>query len=163
MKSKYKLTVLILLVVAACLTVYLVAQIIIPEPIAEKLTDLANPPHNAAKNLVDACLTGNPDQVCELLSRSCRDRIFHNAALSDTAIRPEQAMQNYTAKLHAHCTAMIRDRMFFLIPAQTLLQNRVRYTVRSGTVGKPGADVLDITVQKEEDGIWRCEQVVKLP
>lgn len=163
MKSKYKLTVLIMLVVAVCLAVYLVAQIIIPEPIAEKLTDLANPPHNAAKNLVDACLNGKPDQICELLSRSCRDRIFHNAALSDTAIQPAQAMQNYTATLHTHCTAGIRNRMFFLIPAQTLTQNRVQYTVRAGTVGKPGVDVLDITVQKGEDGIWRCEQVIKLP
>lgn len=162
MKSKYKLTVFILLFIAACLAVYLVAQIIIPEPIAEKLTDLANPPHNAAKNLVDAALDGEPDKVCVQLSHSSRNRIFHNAALADTAILPEQAMQNYTAKLRSHCDAKIRNKMYFLIPAKTVTQDQVQYTVRSGTVGKPGSDVLDITVRKEEDGIWRCEQIVKL-
>ncbi len=162
MISKNKLIFSILLFLTVFLVVYLIAQIIIPEPLTETLTNLANPPAGAAEVLVTAYLGNQPETVQKHLARTCRNRIWHLAALTDTVIAPDQAIQKHTAEINGHCLEKIENRDFFLIQMETIDQRRVRYTVYAGKKAIQGAAVLDLTMLKEDDGIWRCEKILKL-
>lgn len=163
MKSKYKIIFLALLVLAICFAGYLIAQILIPEPIPEKLTDLTNPSHKAAQTLIEAYLDNQPDKVRDLLSRTHLDHIYHSAALSETAIKPEQAMAAHTTALHQYCQERIKHKMFFPASTEIIGQERIKYEICAGFEENPGKPVLYVIMQKENDGFWRCEEIVKIP
>ncbi len=161
MRSKNKFIFFLLLTLAIFLVAYLIAQIIIPEPLTEKLTNLANPPTSAAETLVTAYLENQPDRVRNLLARPYRDRIWHQAALAETAILPAQAMQQHTAEFNGYCQEKIENKIFFLVQTETLDQDRVKCVVYAGKKNAPGAAVLSMIMLKENDGVWRCEQITK--
>lgn len=163
MNLKNKLIFFTLLFLSVFLVVYLIAQIIIQEPLTDTLTNLANPPTSAAEALVLAYLENQPKKVDMLLARTCRDRIWHKGATEDVLIPPDQAMRDHTAKINGHCLEKIEDKTFFLMQVESKDPDGVRYMVHAGTKDVPGAAVLDLTMLKEEDGNWRCKQVIKLP
>lgn len=162
MKQKNKVIFCILLVLAVCLGLYLVAQILIPEPITRKLTNLAHPSHNAARTLVEAYLDNQPDTVRDLLSRTRRNRIFHDAALSERELTPEQAMHKHTSDLSAFCSDKIKNKVFYLTQMDSFDANRMPYEVRQGTLQEPGPKLLHLVMLREEDGSWRCDEIVKI-
>lgn len=163
MSLKNKFVFYILLFLAIFLVIYLVVQIIIPEPLTEKLSDLANPPTEAAYALITAYLENQPKKVAELLTTPCRNRIWHSGALEAQALQPDQAMQEHTAKINGHCLEKIDNKTFVLVQTESSNPDQLRFVVHAGTKDAPGAAVLELTMLKEKDGNWRCEQIVKIP
>lgn len=162
MKSKNKIMFYALLTLAVCFAAYLIAQIIVQEPITEKLTDLANPSSKAAQSLVEAYLDNQPDQVRDLLTHAHRNRIYHKAALAENPIKPEQAMRIHTESLNGLCSEWINDKKFYVVLTKTIDEEQMQYEVRSGTAEDPGASILSLLMLKEKDGNWRCEKLTKL-
>ena len=160
MTSRKKLFFFALLLLAVILVMYLIAQIIVPEPLTETLTNLANPPTSTAEALITAYLKNQPENVQPLLARSYRNRIFHLAATEKTVIPPAQALQKHTASFNGYCREKIENENFFLVQTETIDQNRVKCVVYTGTKKSPGTAFLDLVMLKENDGIWRCEQIL---
>lgn len=160
MTSRKKLVFFALLLLAVILVMYLIAQIIVPEPLTETLTNLANPPTSTAEVLITAYLKNQPENVQPLLARSYRNRIFHLAATEKTVIPPAQALQKHTASFNGYCREKIENENFFLVQTETIDQNRVKCVVYTGTKKSPGTAFLDLVMLKENDGIWRCEQIL---
>ncbi|MBR4075575.1 MAG: hypothetical protein IKK25_01775, partial [Lentisphaeria bacterium] len=98
--------------------------------------------------------------VIAITHDSLVDRIFHLAATEKTVIPPAQALQKHTASFNGYCREKIENENFFLVQTETIDQNRVKCVVYTGTKKSPGTAFLDLVMLKENDGIWRCEQIL---
>lgn len=164
MKSKNKISFYILLTLAVCFAGYLIAQIIIPEPLSYRITDLANPPHSMAEELVLAYLDGQTEEVREHLSRTRLNRIYQNAVLSDANSTPESALLRHTETIRQHCLKKITNKAFHLDFLRAENNDTLEYLVCTGELDAPGPSdaVLKLTLQKEGNFNWKCDRIERI-